>query len=278
MTIVHQCVGRYASEPLTIKNTYIRVWCLEELCYYICENADLLDDTFESNELIDWIGDECGLKDLANKLKVVRRQSVKLESFVAEILNAAGYVDEEELKRIGRVIRANRSMPETGRLMVLADYFLRGGNFVPALKTYERLLGMEQDGPDTHQLSRIYINLGVIFGRLFCFSEAADFYMKAWETENSDEAMFGHLAARRMQLSDGEYLEYLSSLKMDTSVSANVEDVIQQAKKEYASSKRSSMTDELRKLRMGSDRSEYLRDAMAFLQYEKDRYRKYMSE
>ena len=115
MTGVFQCVGRYASEPLTIKNTYIRVWCIEELCYYICENADLLDESFASNELIDWIADECGLKELANRLKAVRRQSVKLESFVAEILNAANYVDEEELRRIGRVIRANRSMPETGR-------------------------------------------------------------------------------------------------------------------------------------------------------------------
>ncbi|MBP5607612.1 MAG: hypothetical protein J6X66_04995 [Lachnospiraceae bacterium] len=278
MTGIHQCVGRYASEPLIIKNTYIRVWCLEELCYYICENADLLDDSFESNELIDWIGDECGLKDLASRLRIVRRQSVKLESFVAELLNAADYVDEEELKRISRVIRANRSMPETGRLMVLADYFLRGGNFIPALKTYERLLLMEQDGPDQHQLSRIYINLGVIFAKLFCYSEAADFYMKAIETENSEEAMFGHLAAKRMQLSDGEYLEYLSSLKMDTSVSAKVEDALQQAKNDFKGSQRGGITDGLRKLRMGSDRSEYLRDATGFLQYEKDRYRKYMSE
>lgn len=278
MTTIHQCVGRYASEPLVIKNTYIRVWCLEELCYYICENADLLDDSFASNELIDWVADECGLKELAAKLKVVRRQSVKLESFVGEILNAANYVDEEELKRIGKVIRANRSMPETGRLMVLADYFLRGGNFMSALKTYERLLGMKQDGPDERRLSGIYINLGVIYARLFCFAEAADYYMKAYELEPSDDIMFAYLAAKRMQLGDMEYLDFISTLDMDTTVSAQVEEVMAQARRDYKDSPTGRMTDELRKLRMGSDRNEYAAEAYAFLQDEKDRYRKFMAE
>ena len=278
MATIHQCVGRYASEPLVIKNTYIRVWCLEELCYYICENADLLEEGFASNELIYWVADECGLKELASKLKVVRRQSVKLESFVAEILNAANYVDEEELKRIGRVIRANRSMPETGRLMVLADYFLRGGNFVPALKTYERLLGMKQDGPDERQLSRIYINLGVIYARLFCFAEAADYYYKAYELEPSEDIMFAFLAAKRMQLGDMEYLDFLGGLDMDTSVSSQVEDVMARARKNYSESSGGKMTDELRKLRIGSDRNEYAAEAFAFLQDEKERYRKYMAE
>ncbi len=278
MTGVFQCVGRYASEPLTIKNTYIRVWCIEELCYYICENADLLDESFASNELIDWIADECGLKELANRLKAVRRQSVKLESFVAEILNAANYVDEEELRRIGRVIRANRSMPETGRLMVLADYFLRGGNFMPALNTYIRLLGMEEGGPDERQLSRIYNNLGVIYARLFCFEEAAGYYMKAYEMDPSEDIMFALLAAKRMQLGDMEYLEFLSSLETDTTVSAHLEEVMEQALKMYAASDRGKMTDEMRKLRIGSDRNEYAANAFNFLQDEKERYRKYMAE
>ena len=278
MVRVYECVGRYAAEPLTIKNTYIRVWCLEELCYYICENADLLEDGFASNELIDWIADECGLKELASRLKTVRRQSVKLESFIAEILNAAGYVDEDELKRIGRVIRANRSMSETGRMMVLADYFLRGGHFVPALRTYERLLGMKDEGLDARQLFRVYQNLAVIYARLFCYREAAQHYMKAYELEPSEEVLFGLLAAKRMELGDMEYLQFLSTLEMDTSVSAAVEEAMEKARKEYATSVRGGLTDGLRKLRMGSDRSEYAADALAFLQEEKDNYRKYMAE
>ena len=271
-------MGRYASEPLTIKNTYIRVWCLEELCYYICENADLLEDNFASDELIDWVADECGLKDLAIKLKTVRRQSVKLESFVAEILNAADYVDDEELKRISRVIRANRSMPETGRLMVLADYFLRGGNFMPALNTYTRLLGMTEDGPDEHQLVGIYVNLGVIYARLFCFEESVGYYMKAYELEPSEDILFPLLAAKRMQLGDMEYLEFISNFEKDTTVSAHLEEVMEQALRQYSDSDRGKMTDSLRKLRMGSDRNEYAAEAFGFLLDEKERYRKYMSE
>ena len=98
MANVYECVGRYAQTAYTIKNTMIRVWCLEELCYYICEHAVLLDDSFASQDLLDWLAEECGLKELARQLKTTRRQSMKLESFILEILDAAHYADETEKK------------------------------------------------------------------------------------------------------------------------------------------------------------------------------------
>ena len=87
-------MGRYASEPLTIKNTYIRVWCLEELCYYICENADLLEDNFASNELIDWVADECGLKELAIKL-VHEQGSERFEVFHKRVRGHLTYLKKK---------------------------------------------------------------------------------------------------------------------------------------------------------------------------------------
>ena len=125
MANVYECVGRYAQTAYTIKNTMIRVWCLEELCYYICEHAVLLDDSFASQDLLDWLAEECGLKELARQLKTTRRQSMKLESFILEILDAAHYADETEKKEIARVIRANRDMPALERSMVLAELITR---------------------------------------------------------------------------------------------------------------------------------------------------------
>ncbi|MCR5249426.1 MAG: hypothetical protein K6E50_02335 [Lachnospiraceae bacterium] len=278
MVNIYQCVGRYASAPLVIRNSYIRVWCLEELCYYICENADLLDDSFPNNELLDWLADECGLRDLSQRLKVIRRQSVKLESFVLEILNEAHYVDEEEGKRIARVIRANRTMPETERVMVLADYFLRGGHLSAALSAYEALLRKETDGPDDGQRSRIWCNMGVVYARLFCFREAADLYARAYELSGDGEALFGYLAAMRMQLSDSEYLKFVSEYTEDNTIPAELEERLQQIRRDHEETDADARLDALRRMRIGSERNEYTAAARELLEEAKVGYRKAVSE
>ena len=278
MAKIYQCVGRYASAPLVIRNSYIPVWCLEELCYYICENADLLDESFANNELLDWLAEECALRDLSQRLKVIRRQSVKLESFVLEILNEAHYVDEEEGKRIARVIRANRTMPETERVMVLADYFLRGGHLSAALSAYEGLLRKDTDRPDEAQLSRIYCNMGVVYAKLFCFREAADFYAKAYELSGDGEAFFGFLAAKRMQLSDSEYLKFVSTLPEDNTIPGELEERLQQIRREYEESGADTRIEALRKMRIGSERNEYSAASRELLEEAKSIYRRALSE
>ena len=60
---IYQCIGRYAETPYTIKKTYIRVYCVEELCFYIFHNAEMIDESFAGNELIEWLAEECSLKD-----------------------------------------------------------------------------------------------------------------------------------------------------------------------------------------------------------------------
>ena len=83
---IYQCVGRYAGTPFIVKNTYIRLYSIEELCFYICHNAELIDEDFATKELIEWITDECCLPELANKLKLVLKQSIRSEAF-AEVQN-----------------------------------------------------------------------------------------------------------------------------------------------------------------------------------------------
>ncbi len=279
MAGIYQCVGRYANTPLVIKNTYIRVWCLEELCYYICENADLLDDSFVSNEMLEWLSEECGLRELVQKLVKIRKVSMKLESLVEEILSWAHYVSDEEQKRISRVIRAGRAMPDTRRGMVLADYFLRGGHYVLALHTLESVLndsGMR--GPDAKQKSHILQDMGVIHARMFCFAEAAELFKRAYELDGSRQAMFSWLAAKRMELPDDEYLKFVATLPEDITVPTEVEEEIERIRKDYPGEGREAQLEELRRMRIGSERGEYEGRARRMLEEEKDNYRKYMSE
>ncbi len=278
MSNVYECVGRYAQTAYTIKNTMIRVWCLEELCYYICEHAVLLDESFASQELMDWLAEECGLKELARQLKTVRRQSMKLESFILEILDAAHYADEDEKKEIARVIRANRDMPALERSMVLAEYFLREGHYIQALNLYDELLRTEGAKLGQQHRAVIMLNRGVVYARLFYYEEAAEYFRQSYEIGGGEIALFSYLAAKRMQLKDGEYLKFLSSLPQDYKESAEVEAELEKLRRQYGETAQNARQKELRQLKSIGKSPEFEQMTGRMLEEEKIRYRRFLAE
>ncbi len=278
MANVYECVGRYAQTAYTIKNTMIRVWCLEELCYYICEHAVLLDDSFASQDLLDWLAEECGLKELARQLKTTRRQSMKLESFILEILDAAHYADETEKKEIARVIRANRDMPALERSMVLAEYFLREGHYIQALDLYDELERTQAAKLGKQERAVILLNRGVVYARLFYYEEAAEYFRKSHEMGGGEVALFSYLAAKRMQLKDGEYLKFLSTLPQDYKETAEVEQELEKLRRQYGETPQNTRQKELRQLKSIGNSAEFEQMTQRLLEEEKVRYRRFLAE
>ena len=62
------CVGEYCETAYNIEELEIRVYCMEELCYCLKENAFLLDMSIMNDKLVDWIGEECRVRELAKQL------------------------------------------------------------------------------------------------------------------------------------------------------------------------------------------------------------------
>ncbi|MBO6297509.1 MAG: hypothetical protein J6N53_01580 [Lachnospiraceae bacterium] len=278
MSRVYECVGRYAQTAYTIKNTMIRVWCLEELCYYICEHAVLLDESFAAPDLMDWLAEECGLKELARQLKVTRRQSMKLETFVLEILDAANYADENEKKEIARVIRANRDMPTLERSMVLAEYFLREGHYIQALNLYDELERTEAGKLGAQKRAMILLNRGVVYARMFYYEDAAEYFKSSYETGGGEIALFSYLAAKRMQLKDGEYLAFLSTLPEDYKETAEVEQELEKLRRQFGESAQNNRQKELRQLKATGKSPEFEQMTQRVLEEEKARYRRFLAE
>ena len=49
------CVGNYALTPYCVPGIEINVYCMEELCFILKENAFLLDFSVMEDALLDWI-------------------------------------------------------------------------------------------------------------------------------------------------------------------------------------------------------------------------------
>ena len=47
---IRLCIGDYAKKGYEPANMGCRIYCLEELCFFIRENAGLLDENFVSEE------------------------------------------------------------------------------------------------------------------------------------------------------------------------------------------------------------------------------------
>ena len=86
---IRLCIGDYAKNGYEPEHMGMKVYSLEELCFFIKENAYLLDDSFVEDGLGSWLAKECGLQELGEELQKAARKKVSIKSFVGIILEYA---------------------------------------------------------------------------------------------------------------------------------------------------------------------------------------------
>ena len=91
------CVGEYCENAYNVEGLDIRVYSMEELCYCLKENAFLLDLSIMNDKLVDWIGEECKVWELAKQLYPMVHKQGSLSVFVVTILQYVGMYDPEEI-------------------------------------------------------------------------------------------------------------------------------------------------------------------------------------
>ena len=83
------CHKKRAKHPYEITRIHKRIYTIEELCYYLCNNLYLIDYTIINEQLCRWIRDELELVSLAESLMEMLKNHVSVEQFVLYVLNDA---------------------------------------------------------------------------------------------------------------------------------------------------------------------------------------------
>ena len=108
------CVGEYCENAYNVEGLDIRVYSMEELCYCLKENAFLLDLSIMNDKLVDWIGEECKVRELAKQLYPMVHKQGSLSVFVVTILQYVGMYDPEEILQVEQVLKqVKESIPKT---------------------------------------------------------------------------------------------------------------------------------------------------------------------
>ena len=87
------CVGKKATIPYCMTTEHIRFFTIEELCYYICDRAEILDDELMSSSLIEFIELQLGLSQLSQTLGQLLRIGEPLHMFCNAILEYVDFPD-----------------------------------------------------------------------------------------------------------------------------------------------------------------------------------------
>ncbi len=190
------CREPQAAVPFVIEAAGIRVYSLEELCYYVVNNLSLVDGTFCSPELCRWIAEEARRPEVGEKLSMLLSEHAALHLTVGAMLSASGYVTQQQLRDVMTALASYEKQTPGERMKVAADRLLDHGRLQEAAFTYRRML----DEPEKYSVSMalwadIWNNLGTACARLFFFAEAAECFAQSYRRSRKESAARAMIAA-----------------------------------------------------------------------------------
>lgn len=286
-------VGNYATNPYTIPGLEISVYCIEELCYLLGENAVLLDQTLMRRELVEWIERECGLVNLAHELYPMVQRAGSLSGFVCLILEYTGLNDGLYIENVRRTLKRGAGLSTIERHKKQIDYLVEKHRYASAIRGYRVLIEkwdtVSKDHssilPGLNVLSSIYHNLGVAYAGLMLYEDAAEVFAEAYKLDGAKVHYSAYLAAKRMGMTESEYIAFVG----DTATTGNAETTaelqelesnLQRMQRDWyaqGDAHRLSLRKNLRKTGSAEDLKNYEEENERILKALKDSYRENVS-
>lgn len=193
MSKVWICQNKTADIPFLVEEQRVNLYSLEELCYYLYHNIDVIEESFLDERLFVWLEQELNLKALCEKLRKGIAQGQNGFWCMEVLLWESGYYTKKELEAVQETVsRMVQAKPEE-RGKLRADRMLLDGKYKRAVRAYQQLL--LQEVPDRLLESRIWHNMGTAYARQFLFERAAECYERAYTMGRMEESRQQYLMA-----------------------------------------------------------------------------------
>lgn len=282
---VSVCVGNYTETPYLIVSLGTFVHCIEELCYGFKENAFLLDTSIMNDTLVDWIANECELKELARELYPMVHKQGSLSAFVGMIMEYVGLYDEKVIRDVESVLKKGAGLSGIEKRKNQIDYLVKKKKYVAALRSYDMLLSQwEKYGPEEGSSSinsvrtSILHNKGVVYTKLMQYTQAAACFLEAYEQEPIKEHYMAYLASKRLELKEADYISFAAEHPESYEYSIELEGIMEKTRKEFESQPEFQILMSRKEWREGSQKQKYYEENERLIQAMKSSYRNSVSE
>lgn len=216
------CHDQHAAHPYEITRIHCKIFTMEELCYYLCNNLYLIDYTIMNEQLCGWLEEDIGKRELADQLRDVIRMRGSVEKFVLTILKSSGIYKEAEMIRIQNVLERLKNQKDIERQKYKGDNLLESGEVEEAILVYQAILNeVEDENTDPKFYGKIYASLGSAYGRMFLYQQAARMYDRAYQICEDPKLLKPYLYASYKYMSMEEY--HILLTKNDTYAEINTE-------------------------------------------------------
>lgn len=281
---VSVCVGNYAKTPYCIPGLEMHVYCMEELCYLLKEKAFLLDQSLMNDELLQWIDAECGRKELARTLYPQVHRKGSLSAFVTVILKDTGFYDSRTVDDVEQVLKLGFGLSRIEKRKSQIDYLVKKKKYTEAVREYDKLLAtwkeQEKEGeplPAVTCLSAILYNKGAALTGLMLYEKAAGCFLEAWENGGDTDCYKAYLAAKRMELTEGEYVAFAAEHSDRYSLTLELEKEIEAANNLWEEQPEYLQLNQSRELRQNGNMQKYYEENEKLVQNLMDSYRSSVS-
>lgn len=266
------CVGKYAQTPYYLAMIQRNVYCMEELCYSMRENAFLLDQSIVNKSLAEWIDKECGLPDLAKELYAYVNKKCNASVFVTAIMEYTAYCEEEQINNTRQLLKSNANLSDLEKRKSHADYLVQNKRYILALKEYDSILEALHEETQ-YMLPKLYHNKATALAGLFLFKEAARWFLKAANL-GCEASAVSYLAASRLSMTEQEYIQFIAGQESAYELSLELEQCMEQLLQKWQEAEQGQAYEQLMQCRKENRMSDYYALAEEQVDQMKSAYRK----
>lgn len=193
------CREQTAENAFRTEYPEMEIWNIEELCYYLYQNIETVDESTINETLFLWLEKELLMPRLSAELLQQLKQGKSVLWCAWFILKEVGMYTELELEEIHTYCLAMENKDTFEGQKLKADRFLLNQKYFRSIQEYHKLLSMAENGKQSkHLLGDIWHNLGVAHTRLFLFQEAAGYFAKAYELNKNEATLLAQQEALHM--------------------------------------------------------------------------------
>lgn len=271
------CLGEYAKSSYCFEKLGISVSCMEELCFCLKENAFLLGREIMHDKLLQFIDTQCNVPQLAKSLYSLVHHKGSLSAFVTLIMEYVGFYDAETIREVESTIKNNSGLTDYEKRKLRIDYLAIHGKYSVALEEYNDLIEAleQQDSIKRNEavLADALHNKGMILASLLLYKEAAACFKRAYEVGGEAQALKRFLLAKRMELSEKEYIALIAGMPQVYDLSLQIEKQLEEWETKWTKSATFAGLQNMKEWKTSGDVQKYEEESNLLIDALKEEYR-----
>ena len=268
------CSGARTNRPYAFSSSGLRVYSMEELCYYLFHHIYLIEEELFCPALIDWIQNELKLAERAEKLRQLKQKGADAKTMATVILCSADYYTEYEIKSFLKELDTIERMPRIKRNGIKANNYLGQQKFKEAEAEYERLLETKEAVELTPEdYGDILHNLAIAKLHTVGFHAAAELFEQAYQRNQREETLCQFLYTIRIFGNEEKYRHKLEEYQVSEELRSEIENLLQEKQEEAAQCGLMVEIQDIRRSKLQGQMNEFYRRAEDLIDCWKDKIR-----